>query len=337
MNEQIRDLAFAAVRNTPVANFSIADTEHALREELRKVAGDMNAFRKNKYDIFELIEQVVDDVLPERVIQIYEQFAEVRQIGQGNKATFKKKLGRKRAKSFITRVSPAGTYEAFRLDAEQFEVSTYAVGAAATIDWERYLDGSDDMADLVDIIIEGLEEAVYKAIYNQLIAVYTNIAMPSANKAAFAGFDQDSMDRLITVVKSYGDGAVIFCSSLFASKMSNEIESKYIPEADKNDIRNQGYIGLYKGTPVVILPIATEDEQNTKWAYDPSFCFILPTGGDKVVKVVLEGDLQMTDFQNPNWSMEIQFYKKFGTAVLVYNNIAIYKNTELSTDVLPSA
>lgn len=337
MDENVKELALAAVKGLPVANFSITDVEYALREELKKVAGNMNAFQKNKYDIFELIQQVVDDVLPKRVNQIYEQFAEIRQIGQGNKATFKKKLGKKRAKAFISQVSPAGTYEAFRLDREQFDVSTSAVGAAAMIDWERYLDGSDDMADLVDIIIEGLEEAVYKAIYAELIAAYTNVTMPTANKATYAGFDQESMDRLISVVSSYGDGAILFCSKLFASKMSNEIDGKYLPEADKNEIRTQGYVGLYKGTPVVVLPIATEDELNTKWAYDPSFCFVLPTGSDKIVKVVLEGDLQVNDYKNANWSMEIQFYKKFGTAVLVYNNFAIYKNTELSMDVLPSA
>ena len=127
-----------------------------------------------------------DEIIPNRVIDIFGQFAEVQQVGQGNKATFKRRLGKRRGKSFVTKVAPAGTYEAFRLDSEVIEIPTEAVGAAAIIDWERYLDGLDDMSDLVDIIMEGIEEAIYKAVYGQLIAAYTNLQMPVANKVAAA-------------------------------------------------------------------------------------------------------------------------------------------------------
>ena len=49
-------------------------------------------------------------------------------------------------------------YETFRLDAEEYEVSAKAVGSAGTIDFERFLDGAESMADIMDIIVEGLED-----------------------------------------------------------------------------------------------------------------------------------------------------------------------------------
>ena len=334
MNENLRELALAAATGKAVANFTREDTEFALREEIRKIAGSMKDYQKNKWDLFELIQQTADEIIPNRIIDIMGQFAEVQQVGQGNKATFKKRLGKQRAKSFITKVSPAGTYEAFRLDSETIEIPTQAVGAAAIIDWERYLDGLDDMADLVDIIMEGLEDAIYKAVYEQLISAYTNVKMPSANKVTANGFDKTAMDRLIAVVKSYGDNAIIFCTPLFAGKLDNEIKGSYLNDTDKMEIRTQGYVGIYHGTPVVVLPMATETEANLKWAYDPSYAFVMPAGKEKVVKIVLEGDLQMNDWTNKDWSLEMQFYKKYGVGMLYYNNWGIYKDTSISDDVL---
>ena len=81
-----------------------------LREELRKIASTPQDFERNKWDIFALIQTAADDIIPVRVEQIMGQFAETQQVGQGNKATFKRKLGKQRAKSFITKVSPAGDY-----------------------------------------------------------------------------------------------------------------------------------------------------------------------------------------------------------------------------------
>lgn len=334
MNENLKELALAAVRNTPVANFSKEDVETALREELRKIASTPKDFEKNKWEVFELIQTAADDIIPVRVEQIMGQFAEVQQVGQGNKATFKRRLGARRGKSFVTKVSPAGTYESFRLDAETFEIPTEAVGASAIIDWERYLDGMDDMSDLVSIIMEGLEDAIYKAVYAQLVAAFTNTKMPAANKVTAAGFDKAAMDRLIAVVKSYGGNCVIFCTQMFAANLDNEIKGSYLNDTDKMEVRNQGYVGVFHGTPVVTLPMATETEANLKWAYDPSYAFVMPAGKERVVKIVLEGDLQMNSWTNKDWSMEIQFYKKYGVGMIYFNNWGIYKDTSLSEDVM---
>ena len=334
MNENLRELALAAATGKAVANFTREDSEFALREEIRKIAGSMKDYQKNKWDLFELIQQTADDIIPTRIIDIMGQFAEVQQVGQGNKATFKRRLGARRGKSFVTKVSPAGTYESFRLDAETFEIPTEAVGASAIIDWERYLDGMDDMSDLVSIIMEGLEDAIYKAVYAQLVAAFTNTKMPAANKVTAAGFDKAAMDRLIAVVKSYGGNCVIFCTQMFAANLDNEIKGSYLNDTDKMEVRNQGYVGVFHGTPVVTLPMATETEANLKWAYDPSYAFVMPAGKERVVKIVLEGDLQMNSWTNKDWSMEIQFYKKYGVGMIYFNNWGIYKDTSLSEDVM---
>ena len=77
-----------------------------------------------------------------------------RSFDEGNKRqkiTFKKKLGRARGKSFVTRVGLGGVFETFRLDSTEFTIETEAIGGATAIDFERFLAGQEDLAEQVDI------------------------------------------------------------------------------------------------------------------------------------------------------------------------------------------
>lgn len=115
-------------------NLSYEALNETLRQELNELAGTYSLYRENKNTIFELIEQTLDEILPKKVVQQYEQFAEVKTFAQGDKPIFKRKLGsNKRAKQFITRVGLAGIYEVFKLSKaeESFEVRTSAIGGAA--------------------------------------------------------------------------------------------------------------------------------------------------------------------------------------------------------------
>ena len=334
MNENLRELALAAATGKAVANFTREDSEFALREEIRKIAGSMKDYQKNKWDLFELIQQTADEIIPNRIIDIMGQFAEVQQVGQGNKATFKKRLGKQRAKSFITKVSPAGTYEAFRLDSETFELRAHAVGGACTIDFERMLDGAETMSELMDIVTESLTNSVYVEVQKALRAAINATGRPTVNKYIGANFDPAEMLKLINVVRAYGSGAVIFAPPEFVAAMGPDAivpvgtnyQGVYHPQ-DIDRIHNQGYINIFRGTPIVQIPQSFIDENNEKTYIDPQLAYIFPTGQERVVKIVFEGDTQINDFKNKDNSMEIHVYKKMGAAILTHHNWAIYQNT----------
>lgn len=113
-------------------------------EELEERFGDYNKFRRNKNDFFELVEETIDDNLPPNIINLFGDFAMVKQFANGQKPVFKRKVGKLRAKSFITKAAMAGVYETFKLDTERIEVPTTAFGGAAQISIEEVLDGSID-------------------------------------------------------------------------------------------------------------------------------------------------------------------------------------------------
>ena len=335
--KQMRELALHAVKGTAPETFTVDNVNEAFADGLKEMAGSINQFMKNKYDIYDIIIEAVDEVVPNKVIDAVGIFAEVQQVAQGQKAMFKRKLGRERAKQFLTRVGLSGVYETFRLDSETFEVSASAVGGAVTIDFERMLDNAEDLADLVQILTEGLVDSVYVEVQKALRAAINATGRPSANKVSSSSFDADEMVKLVNVVKAYGSSAVIFAPPEFIADMGPDAiapvgasyQGIYHPQ-DIDAIHYQGYINIFRGTPIVQIPQSYIDENNEKTWIDPQLAYILPTGKERVVKVVLEGDTQMYDFVNRDNSIEINAYKKMGAAILTHHNWAIYQNTGIA-------
>lgn len=337
--QELRDLALHAVRGTAPANYTSTNVNEALRGELAAMCDSINNFMRNRYDIYDIIINTADEVVPNKVIDAMGIFAEVRQVPQGQKAIFKRgNVGRGRAKKFLTQVGVAGVYETFRLDNETFELGAYAVGGAATIDFERFLDGAEDMADLMEIITEGLTDAAFGEVQKCLIAAAEAVGRPDANKVISDKFEGDKMFKLVSTVKAYGGNAVIFAAPEFIGDMGadaivpvakNGNGGGVYHQGDIDAIHNTGYINVFRGTPVVQIPQSFIDEKNEKTWINPQFAYVLPAGKEKIVKVVFEGNTQVYDWMNKDQSMEIHTYKKMGAAILTHHNWGIYQNTSI--------
>lgn len=331
---EIKELALHAARGTAPATFSSESVNAALSDALKDLASTYNQFMKNRYDIYEIFIETADEIVPNKVIDAVGIFADVQVVGQGQKAVFKRRIGKNRAKKFLTQVGLSGVYETFRLDTETFSVPAYAVGGAVTIDYERMLDGAEDMAEVMQILTDGLTDSVFLEVQKALRAAINATGRPSVNKYTGSSFNGEEMLKLVNVVRAYGTGAVIFAPPEFIAEMGadaivpvgSNYQGVYHPQ-DIDMIHNQGYINIFRGTPIVMIPQSFIDENNEKTWIDPQLAYILPTGGEKVVKVVLEGQTQINDFKNRDNSMEIHVYRKMGAAILTHYNWAIYQNT----------
>ena len=201
----IRDLYIHAFKGTsPATEFSVKDVKETLRAELKALAPNKYEYEKNKLEIFQIIQESFDEVLPDYVGNFIGQFAEIKSVPNGQRASFIVKRGRRRAKTFVTEVGLAGVYEAFRLDVDTFEVSAKAYGGAAYIDFERTLDGSEDLVEPLQLLLDGLQEAIYRELLKALITATQNSDMPTANIASTTNFDPAEMQRLCTIAKNYG-------------------------------------------------------------------------------------------------------------------------------------
>ena len=319
-------------------NFSYDELNETLRREFNEYAGDYRQYCENKNLIFSVIEEVLDDVLPKKVEQSYGAFAEVKTFGQGVKPVFRRAINaRQRAKQFITRVGLAGVYEVFKLGgSESFEVGTSAIGGAAQIGFEEFLDGRADFAELTAIVMEGMDELVYQEVAKAMIDSINQL--PNNNKGVANGFNEALMDHLCMVAGAYGT-PTIYCTEEFAVKMLPA--EGWLTDNMKEEVWNNGRLGTYKGKRVVILPQTFTDETNSRKLVDPGYAWIIPAGGDtRPVKIAFEGTTHVREVEaNHDWSREIQVYKKVGVVAMMTNNICVYEDTSLKGQldvVIPS-
>lgn len=337
----IKDLvkcAFKGITPDPTKfSCDVSDVKSAANAELRELASSYNNFQRNKYDIFEILQENFDEVLPKYVEDFMGAFAEIKHVPLNQKASFVRKRGRQRAKQFITRVGLSGVYEAFRLDKDTFEVSAHAIGGAAIIDYERWLAGDEDITESTDILLEGIQEAMMGEVQKALIASVNAPNRPTRNVYSAAGFNANAMQKLVNIAKSYGSGAVIFATPDFIAEMGPDAivpgtanyQGIYSPK-DINDIANTGLIKTFRGTPIVEIPQSFTDETNEVTQMNPALAYIFPTGGEKVVKIVMEGNTQIDDFKGRDRTMEIEAYTRFGVAILTNHNWCIYENQDLA-------
>lgn len=309
--------------------FGYSEMNEALRTEFAALAPDFRTYKINQNTIFALIEQTIDEVFPQRVLEQYSQFAEIKTFAQGDKPIFTQKIttaSRRRAKTFIGKVGLAGLYEVFKLDGKSYEVTTNAIGGAAQIGFEEFLDGRVDFADVLDIVMEGLDECIYVEIEKQLIGAVDNVQ--AANKVTQTSFVESDMDRLLSIADSYGKSS-IYCTFEFAATMWPS-DSRMSEAMKDQRFTGNGYVATYKGHQVIVLPQSYEDETNAKKVIDPSYAWIIPTGSEKPVKIAFEGGTIVDEYTNYDRSREVQIYKKVGVRAIFSNAICVYRNTSLT-------
>ena len=351
----IKDLVVCSYygRTPDPTKYSNEDVKATVREKIQELAGTYSLYRRNKEDLFEIIQEAYTEVFPKQVESFVGTFAEVRTVPLNQKAQFKVRRGRRRAKQFITDVALSGAYESFRLDSDTFEVGGQAIGGTAYIDFERYRSGEEDISEALDIILEGMTEAIYGKIQRALQASINSTSRPAANKVIANSFDPKEMERLCRVAASYGDSAVIYACPEFVAEMGPDaigmpVYGTYALPATPapgsapgyatpvynprniEEIAQYGRIKTFRGTPIIEIPQSYTDETNETTVVNPQYAYIFPNGREKPVKVVFEGDMQLDEWQHRDRSFEIEAYQRVGVAILTDNDWCIYRNTGIT-------
>ena len=316
------------------------DYEAALHDEIAKMVCDENGkfnryqFQRCKYDLFELLSQTLDEVMPQAITDALGMFTEVMRVPQGTRLEFRVTRGKQRGKQFVTRATESGNYESFRLDRDTFNVYPVAIGGSGYVDFERYLDGVESITDIYEVLEAGLIDRLFEMVQEVLLQSWNMAGRPARNKVVATGFDPAAMTKLINTVAAYGK-PVIYCSAEFAAEMANVLvyETKIkVAEQDVIDIRERGYVGVFHGTPVVIMPQSFTDDKNEKLVMNPSFAYVLPAGKEKLIKMCFEGNTyvrEWDDHEGDN-SINIQSYTKVGVGMYSTPNYwGIYYNSAI--------
>jgi hypothetical protein len=286
-------------------------------EGLRNYLADLNKdYRANKNEIVQIVEDTVDEILPKRVLDTVKNFAEFRQFDNDTTCRFKVKNGKIKTVS----VAIGGTVRRVRVDKGWFTMSTEAVMAKVYEEYERVISGQVDWNELINMVSDAINEAILIKVHQALVGIFNSL--PAVNKHSSPEVDTAELDKIINVVKAYGQpiimGTPVALGQLPVNYPANP------SEADKADMRSKGYIGMYKGCACVELANSFYDADNAVKMFDDKYLFIIPSGGEKIVKVAMEGGLITREANGQDWTVNFEAYQKVGVGIQAINNIGMY-------------
>lgn len=355
MEKQLLNGIIAAMNNQPSASFSAEDVNAAAISAIMTECGlnensSAREIRDASNKAFSLIEEAVDVIMPKKLDSIVGQFAEVRTFARDAEVVFDiEKVGKSRAKLTIAKGARGGIYRAARLDNKYFSPAVSVETVSVYVTLEELILGTASLADLFNNILEGFEEILYKEIFNALAIgtpaanAYGRIVDNATSGSGNHNYDAnrnilttkatlaEALDMVLPYVKAYGV-PTIFGSYKQLVNICNPLANTvyaagYPNNEDSREIREYGFVQVYKGTKVVELPNYLVDESNTTWFYDDAYVFVIPSGA-KPVKVALKGDLYIKRNEQATGSEKWEAHKLIGVGLAMANNYAVIKVTD---------
>lgn len=330
---------------TASGNFSALDINRAAVNEIKEEFFgneeiNYKSIRKHENEIFDLIETKVDEILPAKLQDVFGRFAEIKNFPRNAKIEFYiEKLGRSRAKLVISKGAREGTYRAARLDNKTFAVESRHYTAGVYISCEELLAGTRTLSEMYNDIVEGFNEEIMREVYNELtsgatLAGYNRInggdaANVSVTKAALG----DAIDKVMPYVSAYGVPTIfgsLEALSSISNPLANTVAAGYPNSQDSMDIRENGFVQVYKGHRLVVLPNYLISLKNDTWFYDPSWVFVIP-GDIKPVKIGMVGETMMRRNKDTQGGETWDAEKEMGVGIAMANNFAVIKVTDITT------
>lgn len=333
---QLKELLTLAARPSASVNFSDAQSaaKNALIEHFGLQDISLRDLKNRERAVFAVIEEVIEEVMPMELQERIGQFAEIKSFGRDETVKFTiKGVGKNRILRSIVKGARGGIYRAKKLDDREFMVPTYVETVGYQITLEELLTGRRTVAELVELIAKGFVEIIYVEVIKALRAAATHA--PANNKASGNGINEVELRKVIRTISAYGNPVIVGFESQ-VEKLLNTAGivtaiNPNIAAADLDEIRNNGRISIYKGTPIIVLPNYFMDESNTSWMFKENQLFILPVA-DRPVKVAFKGELYTAEVPQPHGGMEWHAHRLLGIGIVFYNAIGIVTDTTSGAD-----
>lgn len=312
------------VYNGKNVNFNEVSGEQAIRNAINEACGgefNYKTFRANKYDVFTIIEEVLDVTLGVVITNQFDNLADVKNVAVGERPSFRVddvSLFR------IARIA-GGTNDLRRQKIlnRRFEVETDYFGAKIYAELEQFIAGMVDWTGMVNRLTlsfaNDLGTRIYEAIANSYSALNSTYGVTGT-------YNEDVLFDMVQHVeaKSGGRKAVVMGTKKALRKVSKDL---VMSDGMKEKMNSVGYIGTVGGTDLVLLPqahrIGTDD-----FFVDDNMLLVVPQN-EKIVKVVVEGETQMIEQADAgtrnDQQMEYLVQKKLGVGVMQSAIYGMYK------------
>lgn len=303
--------------------FNEVSGEQAIRNMLiDAVGGEFNYknFRENKYRVFSILEEALDVTLGVVITNQFDPLADVRNVATGEQVMFRvddNSLFR------VARIA-SGTNDLRRqkLLNRRLIVETDNYGVKIYAELEMFVAGLVDFAKMINNVAQSFANYMGTRIYEAIANSYSAL---NSTYGVTGTYNEDALFDIVEHVEAKsGKKAVIYGTRKALRQVSKDLE---LSDAMRDQLNTVGYIGVAGGTDLYLLPQAHKVGTD-EFLVDDNMLLVIPQG-EKIVKVVVEGDALMVESADAgvrnDQQMEYLLQKKFGVGVLQSAVYGIYK------------
>ncbi|MPL95074.1 hypothetical protein SDC9_41237 [bioreactor metagenome] len=310
------------------AEFSDKKPEEVLRSALIELNGgsstfDYKAFRRNKVDIFEIVEQIVPVIVNEGLQgdEFFMNLVDERNIALGDMNEF---VAENRSMFVVAEMANGIAIPRRQKIGEKTSVTvpTTVHGVRIFDDLSRFMAGRVDWNTMIDKVARS-----YRAtILNKVYTAFSNISAttPGLNNTYVTGGTYDEASLLALV--EHVEAATGMAAKIVGTKAAlRKCATAVIADAAKDDYYGVGYFGKLAGVPMVA--VKNRHQVGTDTFVFPDTKIFVIASDDKPVKFVTEGEaviIEKDGTTNSDMTMEYLYTERIGVAVLVADRLGVY-------------
>lgn len=297
--------------------------EHSTKAEIRK------AIRKNKEVLFDLVEEVVPNLLHTGWSDnpFFREFVEERNIDLGDQNVFYTEDD-----TILTVSKVSGNH--WDLDrvklgkGKTYSITTSWYGIAVYEEYERLLTGMSDFSQFVVRLYEAVDRFVNESIYQAFVSAAKELpggATGSGQWVKTGALSDATKDTFMTLVEDVqmatGMDVVIMGTKAALSKLEGMQKIDWISEDMKVQRNTTGRIGYFEGIRLIEIKNGFKLNDTTGRLVDDKQLFIMPVGDNRFVKVVNEGQPELRQVNdsttNQDMTSDYRYMFKIGVGVQI--------------------
>lgn len=266
-------------------NYDKNDLQDAVRNAVAEACGgewNYYKFKKNAYDVFAVIAEIMPISMNASLAGRFEQFADFIDTAMGDINHFK--VEDEQIYPMFTAARGNGDIERQKLVNRSFSVPTEMKMIKFYDELDRFMAGKMDFAKMTERTVDAMSNYVGLLISDTIMGSYTPVGTPFKSTGAF---DATVLNGIIENVKA-ATGAERLQIWGTTTALSNISDGFGRSDNEVEKANGVGYYGEFRGTDLFAFPQAYRP-QSTTFAVNNSNVIILPAN-EKIVKVAFEGD-----------------------------------------------
>ena len=259
---------------------------------------DVYKFQAKKYEVYRILSETITVAISEMMIDKYRDWVDFKDTAMGDIAEFRVTNN----DLFKVGLVADGTNQLRRQKLLQGKLAMtgFPMGVKIYAEFLDFMMGKIDWQELVARVAKSMDNKVAELIVKQIESAYTGL---DAKYVQSGSYDEDKLMELVARVEAKtGEKAVIMGTKKALAKLrKGEVATMAI--ADKDDLRNHGYVTVLQGTQVVEIPQTLD--QRGDFALSSDMLFVVPAG-TKMIKLGFEGDAYVMEVNDPATRMDQQ-------------------------------